>query len=119
MARLINIGGLALHNFRVGEDNLVVKYDDSKSDKEGKNTTEKHLFTNSMEPLVCLFLALGVFFALDSLHFSSTEKIFQGDDNRENAASQRYCTQLAELFSSNSLILRVYIREDHANSHGI
>jgi hypothetical protein len=35
------------------------------------------------------------------------------------AASQRYCGQLSELFKGNSDNLQGYIRNDHANSHGI
>jgi hypothetical protein len=58
-----------------------------------------------------------VFFSLESLHLSETEKLFQFDGHT-TAASQRYCGQLSELFTGNSENLKGYIRADHANSHG-
>jgi hypothetical protein len=118
MARSVNIGGLGFHNFRDGEDHIVCCYDDSKADKTGEMCTDKHIYANPLEPKVCSFLSLGVFFSLESLHFSKAEKFFQLEGHA-TAASQRYCGQLAELFKSNSENLKAYIRTDHANSHGI
>jgi hypothetical protein len=49
---------------------------------------------------------------------SKTEKLFQ-IEGQLTAASQRYCGQLTELFKSNAENLKVYIRAEHTNSHGI
>ena len=118
MARSVSIGELGLHNFRAGEDHIVCCYDDSKADKTGERCTDKHLYANLSDPTVCLFPALGVFFSLESLHLSKTEKLFQ-IEGQLTAASQRYCGQLTELFKSNAENLKAYIRAEHANSHGI
>jgi hypothetical protein len=96
----------------------VCCYDDSKADKTGERCTVKHLYANQSDPTVCLFLALGVFFSLESLHLSKTEKLFQ-IEGQLTAASQRYCGQSTELFKSNAKNLKAYIRAEHANSHGI
>jgi hypothetical protein len=118
MARSVNIGTLGFHNFRAGEDHIVCLYDDSKADQTGKKVTDKHIYANPLEPLVCPFLALAVYFSLESLHLSRTEKFFQLE-GQTTAASQRYCGQLGELLKGNSENLKSYIRTDHANSHGI
>jgi hypothetical protein len=118
MARSVSIGELGLHNFRAGKDHIVCCYDDSKADKTGERCTDKHLYANQSDPTVCLFLALGIFFSLESLHLSKTEKLFQ-IEGQWTAASQRYCGQLTELFKSNAENLKAYIRAEHANSHGI
>lgn len=119
MARSINVGGLALHCFRVGEDNLAGKYDKSKTDQTGEKGHDKHMYANPFDPLVSVFLAMGVWFSLESSHFESTKLLFQDDSNEENAASQRYCTQLSELFTKYKDQLVQFIRVDHANTHGI
>jgi hypothetical protein len=118
MARSVNIGSLGFHNFRAGEDHIVCRYDDTKSDKTGQKCTGKHIYANPLEPIACPFLALAVFKAVESPHLSKTEKFFQSD-GQNTAASRRYCGQLAELFKGNGENLRSYIRADHANSHGI
>jgi hypothetical protein len=118
MARSINIGTIGFHNFRAGEDHIVCLYDDTKADQTGQKVTDKHIYANPFEPMVCPFLGLAVFFSLESLHFNETEKFFQLD-GQGTAASQRYCGQLAELFKQNAQNLKAYIRADHANSHGI
>jgi hypothetical protein len=66
----------------------------------------KHIYANLLEPKVCSFLALGVLFSPESLHFSKTEKIFQLE-GQTTAASQRYCGQLAKLFKSNAKKLEI------------
>jgi hypothetical protein len=118
MARSVNIGALGFHNFRDGEDHIVCCYNDSKADKMGEKCMDKYIYANPLEPKVCSFLSLGIFFSLESLHFSKAEKFFQLEEQM-TAASQRYCGKLAELFKSNAKNLKAYIYTDHANSHGI
>jgi hypothetical protein len=88
MARSVNIGSLGFHNFRAGEDHIVCCYDDTKSDQTGEKCTDKHIYDNPLEPTVCPFLALAVFFSLKSLHLLETEKLFQAD-GQTTAASVR------------------------------
>jgi hypothetical protein len=118
MARSVNIGTLGFHNFCAGEDHIVCLYDDSKAYQTGEKVTDKHIYANPLEPLVCPFLALAVFFSLESLHLSATEKFFQLE-GQTTAASERHCGQLGELFKCNFENLKSYIRAGHANSHGI
>ena len=62
MARSINLGPLSLHNFRVEVDSIVCCYDSDKKEGKGELISDKHLCANPMDPLLSLFLALGVWF---------------------------------------------------------
>ena len=48
----------------------------------------------------------------------NTEHLFQEEENDANAASQRCCSQLAELFKGCCDALVKFIGVDHANTHG-
>jgi hypothetical protein len=79
MARSINIGVLALHCFCVGEDAIIVRYDKSKADQTGEMVNDKHVYDNPFDPLVSVFLALGVWFCcLESAHFEHTVFVSRG-----------------------------------------
>ena len=77
------------------------------------------MYGNPFDPIKCVFLALGVWFSVESSRFESTEYLFQSDGQQEGVASQRYCSQLYHLFQTHSETLKQYIRVDHANTHGI
>jgi hypothetical protein len=115
MARSVSIGELG---FRKGEDHIVCCYDASKVGKMGERCMDKHIYANLSEPMVCLFLALAIFFSLQSLHFSETEKLFQVE-GQMTAASQGYCGQLTKLFKCDAENLKAYIHANHTNSHGL
>lgn len=119
MARSVNISNLALHNFKVGEDCLIGKYDKTKSDQTGEKVHGKHIYANPLNPLANCFLALGIYMWQQSTRFERTERLFVGTGLREESGSERYCTQLAELFAQNNETVKAYIRSDHANSHGL
>ena len=109
MARSINIGVLSLHRFRVTMDSIAEKYDNNKSDTAGEKVSEKHLYANPFDPLVSVFLAMGVWFSVESSRFENTEYLFKQEDNNNNAASQRYCLQLSQLFEKYEEALQQYI----------
>jgi hypothetical protein len=101
MARSISIGVLAFHNFRLGDDNIICRYDKHKSDQTGETAHDKHLFANPFDGLVNLFLALGVWFAIERAQFATSEDLFKREGTEDGAASHRYCQQLMELFQKN------------------
>ena len=98
MARSVNISTLGLHNIGCGKDHLLVKYDKTKKDQAGENVHDKHCFDNPNDPLVSLFLALGVHFCLESAALAESDLLFQSSKEKSKTASSRYCSQLAELF---------------------
>lgn len=62
MARSSSIDALGLHNFSLGIDSIVIKYDDSKADKAGEKLSEKNLYANPLDWTMCSWTALGKFF---------------------------------------------------------
>lgn len=62
MARSASIDCLAFHNFRLGTDSIIIKYDDSKADKAGEKLSEKNVYANPLDWIQCPWLALGKFF---------------------------------------------------------
>jgi hypothetical protein len=59
MARSASIDCLAFHNFGVGHDSIIIKYDDSKADKAGEKLSEKNVYANPIDWTMCTWLALG------------------------------------------------------------
>jgi hypothetical protein len=119
MARSISIGSLAFHNFRMGEDSIICKYDRHKTDQVGESSHDKHLFGNPFDPLVDLNLAMAIWFGLDPVQWGNHEDFFRfGDANAESAA-QRYCSQLSMIFKKHWDELVNYIRPTRANTHSI
>ena len=55
MARCASVNPLGFHNFSLGMDSLIVKYDDPKADKDGDCLSEK-IF---MQLLTITFFAFG------------------------------------------------------------
>ena len=59
MARSSSIDCLCLHNFSLGVDSIIIKYDETKADKSGEKLSEKNLFANPIDWRMCSWLALG------------------------------------------------------------
>lgn len=59
MARSASIDCLAFHNFSLGQDSIVIKYDDSKAYKAGEKLSEKNVYANPIDWTMCTWLALG------------------------------------------------------------
>lgn len=119
MARSISVGTLAFHNFRPGEDNIIIKYDNHKADQAGESLHDKHLFSNPFDPVLDLYLGLAVWLAIDPTSHVETEDLFLNVDTHADAASQRFCSQLNEILRQHRDILAHYIRPNHANTHSI
>jgi hypothetical protein len=118
MARSINIGVLGLHNFRLGEDSVICKYDKTKADQAGEKVADKNIYANPFDPLTCPHLALAIWLWYDSSNLEFSEAFFKRNETEDNAASNRYCSQISELMRQKCEIVREYIRVEHANSHG-
>jgi hypothetical protein len=119
MARSISIGVLGFHNFRLGEDNIICRYDKHKSDQTGETAHDKHLFANPFDGLMNLYLALGVWFSVEAAQFANSKDLFKKEDTDDGAASHWYCAQLRDLFCKYKETLGNYIRYRHALTHSI
>ena len=101
MGRSKNIGELAYHNFMTGDDYIKIRYDKTKADQDGEKIKDKHIYANPFNPLVCPFLALGVWFSLDSKRLSKTTNLFSTDNVTKEAPSNKYTSGLSQLFKDN------------------
>ena len=52
MARLISIDHIDFTNMKRGTDSIIMKYDESKSDKIGEKCTNKNVDTNLTDPSI-------------------------------------------------------------------
>ena len=119
MARSVSIGTLAFHNFRLGDDNIICRYDRHKTSQSGESVHDKHIFSNPFDAVMDVFLALAIWFALAPLQFETREDFFRSSDTGETSASQRFNQQLSTLINKHKDESAVHIRVDHANTHSI
>ena len=101
MGRSKNIGELAYHMFTTGDDYIKIRYDKTKADQDGQKIKDKHIYANPYNPLVCPFLALGVWFSLDAKRLSKTTNLFSTDNVTKEAPSNKYTSGLCQLFKEN------------------
>ena len=66
MSRCASINPLGFHNFSNSEDSIVCKHDDSKADKEGDKLSEKNVFANPFNFMVCFWTGVGILCALSA-----------------------------------------------------
>ena len=119
MARSANIGMLAYHQLISGEDYIKVHYDKTKADQAGEKCVDKHLYANPLQPLVCPFLALAVWFSFEVHRLGKQVNLF-GHENRNNRAPQQnFSYQLSSVLKNHMDTVTNYIRRNHANAHGI
>ena len=119
MARSINIGALAYHNFQTGDDYIKIRYDNTKSDKAGEKVRDKHVYANPFNPLCCPILALGVWFSLELTRLGTNTSLFGCSNMEEEAPSNRYTSLLRLLLKANIKTISKFIRRNHANGNGI
>ena len=100
-ARSASIGELRFHNFCLGMDSIIGKYDDSKMDKQAERLAEKNLFANPHEWKMCLWTGLGIWCSLESSKLSLRDTLFLARGAKEGSASQKYCRQLVGIVQSN------------------
>ena len=80
MTRSINIDYVGFSNLKRGTDSLVIKYDDTKADKTGENCHNKKLYTNPKDPIGCVFLAIGIYCAMEHKSLENKNCLFLSPD---------------------------------------
>jgi hypothetical protein len=80
MSRSINIAKLSWNNITWSNDALVVTFQLTKSDQEGDVVSEKHVFANPLDPLVCPILHLGMKIICTPKLDKNKNTVFEGND---------------------------------------
>jgi hypothetical protein len=119
MARCASIDPLGFHNFTLGADSLICKYDDSKADKDGERLSEKNTYANPENYLLCFWTGMGIWCALNVDSLSGSEKLFLSPTAQEGSAACRYQEQLMGLVEANMDAVIHHIRISHMNAYGI
>ena len=112
MARSKNIGELAYHNFVTGDDYIKIRYDKTKANQDGEKIQDKHIYANPLNPLVCPFLAIGIWFALEAKRLGSTTSLFASENEGVNASGNKYTAALLQLLQNNIEAVGKYIRKN-------
>ena len=90
---------MAYHQFQIGDDYIKIQYDKTKSDQAGEKVHDKHLYANPFNPLVCPFLALGIWISLEVDRLSSVTSLFGTEVTLGEAPSKRYSSKLVKLLT--------------------
>lgn len=117
MGCLISIDPLGFRNFTMGSDSIKCTYDNSKADQAGEKVSPKNIYANPLDPFLCTFTALGVWFSLQKKVLVNHEAFFLGF-GKIGSAGSRYCTQLADLLKGFTDEVRNYARPECTRSHG-
>ena len=96
----------------------MVKYDLSKADGAGERSAPKNIYANPIEPSVCPFFSLGVYFSLHDYVLSQRETLFLREGGKGIAAN-KYCGEISKIFKKNKATVMSFIREGHDKVHGM
>jgi hypothetical protein len=120
MARACSVSGLTWGSFSIGKDSIVIKYFDSKKDKEGSKCTPKNLYANPFNFMICCHTAAACYFAIFDTKFNNNrETVFANTNTKKTTASHCYLTSLHELFKEMGDTILQWVRPGHAKDHGI
>ena len=119
IARSISIDDLGFRNIHKNLNSIVCKYDQRKKDKAGDKCTDKNLCANHKNPNICLFLALGLFFSLESVALGMKYFLFIEFGSSAGSAAKRFNSNLGKIIECYEEIASGYINASRGNSHGI
>ncbi|CAB9498884.1 unknown protein (Partial), partial [Seminavis robusta] len=119
MARCASIDPLRFHNFKVGQDSIIGKYDDQKADKAGEKLSEKNIYANPFNWKQCFWTGYGIYVALNADRLASDERLFLSQSAKEGSASKRYCEQLTTIIEKHETEVMAHLRPKHFNPYGL
>ena len=119
MARGASVDPLGFRNFRVANDSITCKYDDSKADKEGDKLSEKNIYANPLDFRQCWWTGFGLYTALYVEQVAKSGNLFLRHGSKEGSASTRYQEQLIGIIKKKNGVVELHIRVEHANAYGL
>ena len=102
MARSASIDPLCLHNFSLGWDSIVGKYDDSKADKTADRLSEKNLYANHLEWKKCWWTGFAIWCCMQVENLSTNKWVFLSPGTKEGSAAGKYCEQVMSMIEEGS-----------------
>ena len=119
MARSASIDCLCFHNFSLGQDSIVIKYDETKADKAGEKLSEKNVYSNPLDWRMCTWLAFGVYCSLFSGNLTTSERLFLKRGTKEGTASCKYHEQILGLVKGNEAAIMTHMKVERLNPYGL
>lgn len=119
MARSASIDCLSFHNFSLGQDSIVVKYDETKADKAGEKLSEKNIYSNPLDWQMCTWLAFGIYCSLFSGNLTISERLFLKRGTKEGTASSKYHEQILGLVKGNEATIMTHMKVERLNPYGL
>lgn len=119
MARSASIDCLALHNFSLGTDSIVIKYDETKADKAGEKLSEKNVYANPLDWTMCTWLALGVYCFVFQGNLVENERLFLKKGTKEGAGSTKFHEQVVGLVRGREEMVAMHMKVDKLNPYGL
>ena len=119
MAKFISIDHLGISNLKRGSDSMIVKYDESKSNKAGEKFSNKNKYANPTDPSICFFTALEICCCHKSVPLASRDGIVLKRNANLGTAAQRSCDSLQKLVDNYADVVDGYVRSSCTNTHGM
>ena len=118
MARSISIDHLGFTNMKRGTDSIIVKYDETKSDKAGERCKNKNVYAKPTDPSICFFIALGIYCSYESISLITREVIFLKKNAKLGTTAHRFCNSLQKLIENYAEMVDGYICSSLVNTNG-
>ena len=99
MARGASIDPLHFGNFSLGNDSIIIKYDDSKADKSAERLSKKNIYANPNEWRLCFWTGLCIWLSLqgEDEFDNNNSKIFSSKNVKKGTVATNYGKKLMSL----------------------
>ena len=119
MARPINIDDISMQNFTLGQDSVVVQFDETKTDKKGKKCAPKNCYAHPLDHVVCLNTAMATYLmVIDNEWDGDKSSLFILPGASKGTGSKRYNDKFDELQKRLREKLAEFVRPDHFGPYG-
>ena len=119
MARSANIGPLKLHNFMLGIDSIMVRFDESKCDKQAQRLALKNVCVHPFDFRLCYFTGLGIHIALQKDKMKGNKSLFLSKNAKEGSGSESHVEQLQSIVDRHKDEMQTHMSLTGFNPHGL
>ena len=79
----------------------------------------KNVYANPIDPSICFFTALEIYWSNESFSLTTREEIFLKENAKLSTAARRFCNSLQKLIENYAQVVDGYVRSSSANAHRI
>ena len=119
MAPSANVDPLKLHNFRLGIDSIMVKFDESEADEQAQRLALKNVCAHPFDFRLCHCTGLGVCVALWKVKMKGTESLFLSKNAKEGSASESHVEQLQSIVDRHEDVMQTHMSLTGFNPCGL